>query len=224
MGPALRLFFDTTYLKNMRNIFIPVLLLALSGCADPKAASEKNFKVAMQHYLDSAYPRCYFASNFPVKKSDWDIGGANATLAALEKAGLLSANEVQQEEKLMFSQQTRSVTRLSYDLTEEGKKYYKADASENMRGEKTGAFCVGKAAVKSIGQFTEPADMMGQKISRVNYEYTVTDLPAWTKSPDLHRVIRGLEADVQSTSVPIKGVVAMVLTNNGWVHEKMFSR
>lgn len=208
----------------MRHLVIPIVLLVLAGCSDPKAASEKNFKSAMQQYLDTAYPRCYFASNFPAVKADWNIGGRNDAMAALEKAGLLSVKEVQQEEKQLFSEKTRMVARLSYDLTAEGKKYYKADATSNLRGEKMGALCAGKASVKSIGQFTEPAEMMGQKISRVNYEYTVTDLPAWTTSPDIQRTIGGLQADAESASKPIKGVVAMVLTNNGWVHEKMFSR
>jgi hypothetical protein len=208
----------------MRNFVITMIVLALAGCSDPKAASEKNFKSAMQNYLDTAYPHCYFESNFPVEKAHWDVGGKNVALAALEKAGLLSVKEVQQEEKQMFSQQTRMVTKLSYDLTAEGKKYYKVEATKNFRGETMGALCAGKASVKSIGQFTEPAEMMGQKISRVNYEYTVTDLPAWAMRPDLQQAIGGLKADAQSTSTPIKGVVAMVLTNNGWVHEKMFSR
>lgn len=208
----------------MRNLVITIVLLVLAGCSDPKAATEKNFKSAMQNYLDTAYPRCYFASNFPVIKADWDIGGKNAALAALEKAGLLSAKEIQQEEKQMFSAQTRTVTKLSYDLTGEGKKYYKLDGTTTHRGETIGAFCAGKATVKSIGQFTEPAEMMGQKISRVNYEYTVTDLPAWAMSPDVQQAVGGLKADAQSASSPIKGVVAMILTNNGWVHEKMFSR
>ena len=208
----------------MRKLVTTMVLLALAGCSDPKAASEKNFKSAMQNYLDTAYPRCYFASNFPAIKADWDIGRKNAALAALEKAGLLSVKEVQQEEKQMFSQQTRVVKKQTYDLTAEGKKYYKADATKNLKGETMGALCAGKASVKSIGQFTEPAEMMGQKISRVNYEYTVTDLPAWATSPDLQMALDGLKADAQSSSTPIKGVVAMVLTNNGWVHEKMFSR
>lgn len=208
----------------MRTLAITVVALALAGCSDPKVASEKNFESAMQNYLDSEYPRCYFSSNFPVEKTDFDVLGKNVGLAALEKAGLLAASEVKREEKQMFTEQTRTVTKLSYDLTAEGKKYYRAAATKNHRGEAMGAICAGKATVKSIGQFTEPAEMMGLKISRVNYEYTVTDLPAWAMRPDVQQAIRGLKADAQSAETPVKGVVGMVLTNNGWVHEHMFSR
>lgn len=208
----------------MRYLAIPALILVLTGCSDPKEASEKNFKIAIQSYLDSAYPRCYFVSNFPAIKGDWDIGGKNSGLIALEKAGLLKSTEVQEEEKQLFSQATRMVTRLSYDLTPEGKKYYKPAAAKNMKGEEMGGFCIGKASVKMVGQYTEPAEMMGQKVSRVNYEYTVTDLPAWTSSPDVQRALKGIKADLDSEKNPIKELDALVLTNNGWVHERMFSR
>jgi hypothetical protein len=199
-------------------------VFALAGCSDPKTASESNFKAAMQNYLDTAYPRCYFVSNFPAEKESWDVGGKNLALATLEQAGLLGVKEVQHEEKQMFSDKTRTVTKQSYDLTAEGRKYYKAEATKNLRGEAMGGLCAGKATVTSIGQFTEPADMMGLRISRVNYSYTVADLPAWAMRPDVQKAIRGLKEDAQSASTPVQGVVGMALTNNGWVHEKMLSQ
>lgn len=208
----------------MRKLLLTLAVLSLAGCSDPKAASEKNFKAAMQNYLDTAYPRCYFTGNFPEVKADWDFAHRNAAMAALEKAGLLRSSEIEQQEKQMFSAQTRTVKRTSYELTEEGKKYYKPGVTQNLKGDSMGGICAGKAVVKSIGQFTEPAEMMGQKISRVNYEYTVTGLPGWAQSADLQKTLVGLQEDARSESSPVKGIVAMVLTNNGWVHEKMFSR
>jgi hypothetical protein len=144
-------------------------------------------------------------------------------MEALVKAGLLSKKDVQVEEKA-FLGGPRQVTKVAYDLSEEGKKYYKQGVSKNMRGEALGGLCAGKATVKSIDQFSEPADMMGLKVSRVNYEYTVSDLPAWTSSPDVQQFVDGLKADAGSQATPVKKVEAVVLTNNGWVHEKLFSR
>jgi hypothetical protein len=65
---------------------------------------------------------------------------------------------------------------------------------------------------------------MGLKVSRVNYQYTVADLPAWTSSPDLQKFVEGLKADLNSQATPLKKTEAVVLTSNGWVHEKLFSR
>lgn len=208
----------------MRYLSIPIALLALAGCSDPKSASEKNFKVAVQSYLDSEYPHCYVTRNFPAVKADFDFRHENETLEALTKAGLLSRKEIQQEEKDMFGQRPHTVTRLSYDLTAEGKKYYKPGITKNLRGDAVGGFCVGKAEVKSIGQFSEPADMMGLKVSRVNYEYTVSDLPEWTALPEIQQFVDQIQADSKSQTTPIKKVDAVVLTNNGWVHEKLFSQ
>jgi hypothetical protein len=208
---------------NLRFLAIPLVLLTLAGCSDPKAVSERNFKNAIQHYLDAAYPRCYVISNFPADKGEWDFTNKNEKLAALEKVGIVTSKEIQVEEK-DFLGRPRKVTKVSYDLTTEGKKFFKPNVSHNMRGEPLGGLCAGKATVKSIDQYSEPAEMMGLKVSRVNYQYTVADLPAWTSSPDLQKFVEGLKADLNSQATPLKKTEAVVLTSNGWVHEKLFSR
>lgn len=207
----------------MRSVFVPLVILALAGCSDPKAASEKNFKTAVQNYLDALYPRCYVVSSFPAFKSDWDINHSNEKLAALAKAGLLTEKEVEVEEK-DFMGRLKTVKKLSYNLNDEGKKYYKAAVAKNMRGDSLGGLCAGKATVKSIVQYSEPADMMGLKVSQVNYEYTVAGLPKWASSPELQKYVEGLKPDVDSQDTPVKKAEAVILTNNGWVHEKLFSR
>ena len=210
--------------SSLRYLAILIALLSVAGCSDPKAASEKNFKVAVQNYLNTAYPRCYVVRNFPTDKDEWNFNRANDTLEALAKSGLLSKKETKEEQKNMFGQGTHTVTKLTYDLTAEGKKYYKPGVTKNLRGDTMGGFCVGKANLKSIAQFSEPADMMGLKVSRVNYDYVVTDLPAWANAPDMQQALGELKADVDSKLTPRKAAEAVVLTNTGWVHEKLFSR
>lgn len=70
-------------------LFIAVIATLISGCSDPKAANEKNFKAAIQNYLDTAYPKCYVTMNFP-KVIAYEVGGTETTLRALVKVGLLS--------------------------------------------------------------------------------------------------------------------------------------
>jgi hypothetical protein len=33
-----------------------------------------------------------------------------------------------------------------------------------------------------------------------------------------------MKADVESEAKPVKAIAGVVLTNNGWMHEKLFSR
>lgn len=207
----------------MRTILTLIALAAMTGCSDPKAATEKNFKVAMQSYLDTAYPRCYVSQSFPYVDDSFDIMGTRTRLKALAKIGLVVSTEEQRQVPNLFgTPRTQKVT--VYDLTGEGKKYFKANVEKNKDGSTGGGFCFGKAKVKEITQFSEPADMFGQKISRVNYEYTVTDLPSWASNAEITSVLPALHADGESKSKPIKRLDAVILTNNGWVHESLFKK
>jgi hypothetical protein len=213
----------------MRSLLVVSLIamaMSVTACSDPKAASEKNFKVAMQRHLDGAYPKCYFVDNFP-KTADY-YGGADeryAQLQALTKAGMLSAKEIERKElKDLFSSTQKTFVKTNFDLTDEGRKAYKADATKNYRGGSVGGFCFGKATVKAVTQFSEPGDLFGQRVSRVNYEYTVSDLPKWAITPDMLAASKQLKIDAESAVTPIKALQAAILTNNGWVHESRFQK
>jgi hypothetical protein len=93
-----------------------------------------------------------------------------------------------------------------------------------MGGKTLGGFCIGKATVNEIGQFSEPSEMFGQRISRVNYTYEVSNFPEWAKLPEVIEAIKGLRADIGSATAPIKKLDVLVMTNNGWVHEKLFKQ
>lgn len=200
--------------------------IAVTGCSDPKAANEKNFKVAMQSYLDKEYPKCYFVEKFPKTVEFYGIEDQqHRTLQALTKAGMLSMKEIERSElKGIFGGATKTLVKSTFDLTEEGKKAYKPDAKKNYKGESIGGFCFGKATVKTVTQFSEPADMFGQRVSRVNYEYVVSDLPTWATSPEITSASKSLKVDAESNATPVKVLQAVILTNNGWVHESLFQK
>lgn len=93
-----------------------------------------------------------------------------------------------------------------------------SSAAHRGGGKPTGGFCFGKATVKEISQFTEPADTSGVRVSQVNYTYQVGDFPAWAKLPETLSAIPQLKADVESEKTPIKSAAMLQLTNNGWVN------
>ena len=205
----------------MRLIVAAICSLALSACSDPKAASEKNFKSAIQAFLDIEYPRCYVLIKIP--QTLQAKSGDKRLFDALTKAGALTATESQVEVNMPFKgKQLESA--LKYDLTDEGKKFYRAEVEKRVFGDSVGGLCFGKATVTEITNFTEPADIFGVKVSRVQYGYAVSALPAWSKSTELLALYPQLKADVESEAKPVKAIAGVVLTHNGWMHEKLFSR
>lgn len=211
------------------SLILAAVAVLVAGCSDPKAANEKNLKVAMQSYLDTAYPRCYILQKFPTTVQFVEKKGSQQekeTLRTLTKAGLLFEKEIERKEikDIFDGGGMKALVKVTFDLTDEGKKYYKNDVQKNFKGEGMGGFCFGKATVKAITQFSEPGDMLGQKVSRVNYEYTVSDLPKWATSPEVTSSINSLKADAESNATPVKALNAAILTNNGWVHERLFQK
>ena len=196
-------------------ITLIAVAVLLTACSDPKAANEKNFKIAIQKRLDQAYPTCYINANFPATLSEHDPYRNKSAFKALAAAGLLSEKEESKEVKEWG--RTRTVVGSVFNLTEEGKKFYQPDAIKNNGlGEAVGGFCFGKATVKEITEFTEPADAMGARASQVSYTYEVSELPAWAKLPETIAAITKLKPDVASDKMPIKSRDVLVLTNNGW--------
>lgn len=197
----------------------------LAGCSDPKKASEENFEKAAQAYVDTQYPKCFVLTNFPYETPEFDMSGQSKTLHALAGVGLVKETELSRKEtpKTLFSE-ARTDIRYSYDLTDEGRKYYKDNAQKMMSGKTVAGLCVGTAKVVKVEQFSEPGDMMGQKISRVTYTYKVTGLPDWARNAEVLATSNDLKVAVASETVPIKETRAMILTNNGWVHERLFGK
>ena len=199
--------------------------LSLSGCNDPKDASESNFKIAAQQYLDTVYPVCYFESNFPVKTDGYHFNNLPEILHVMSEKGLLKEKELSRKHiEASWSGKARDIVVNSYDLTDEGKKYYKTDATKNISGKNIGGFCFGKATVSEVVNFTEPSDAMGQKISKVSFSYKVTDIPDWAKSSEITALDRRLKKDVDSEEKEIKLTNVFVLTNKGWVHGRLFGK
>lgn len=197
------------------------LLIALTACSDSKQASEKNFKNAIQAYLDTVYPKCVVNENFPAVVNS-DFLGKRKVLQSLAKAGLVSETELSRKEYKDWNGSTNVVVKSEYALTETGRKFYDPNARQTLSRDQ-GGFCIGKAAVREITRYTEPADMFGHRITKVNYTYSVDKLPDWANLPEVTSAIPALKEAVESGAKPIKATHTLVLTNNGWVHERLFA-
>ncbi|WP_323613160.1 hypothetical protein [Pseudomonas putida] len=205
---------------------VPLALLAtLAGCSDTTDTSETHFQKAAQAYLDTQYPHCFVITSFPAKTQDFDTNGTNKALHALAQVGVVSEKEISRTEvPERLWQPARTDIYYAYDLTAEGRKYYKADAQKMLNGSTRGGLCFGKAQVTAIERFTEPGEVMGQTISNVTYAYTITGLPAWAANNEVQANIPPLREAVATNQTPARETRAMVLTNKGWVHERLFDK
>ncbi|MCO8262860.1 hypothetical protein NC656_15020 [Pseudomonas asiatica] len=187
---------------------VPLALLAtLAGCSNSEETSEASFQKAAQAYLDTQYPHCFVISSFPTKTQDFDLHGTNKALHALAQVGVVSEKEISRTEvPARLWQAARTDIYYAYDLTDEGRKYYKAD----------NGLCFGKAQVTAIEQFSEPSEVTGQKMSNVTYAYKITGLPAWAGDDGVKASIAELGKAVASNEAPLKETRAMVLTSQGW--------
>lgn len=123
------------------------------------------------------------------------LGGQSKKRAdALVDAGLLTKRDT--EVKAMFGNKMEPAT--EYQVTD-----------------------TGKYTVVEVNNFTEPSDMMGVKLSQVNYRYKVEGADDWAKSEGMRANYKNFAEQIQGD---IQGKAAVILTNDGWMHERLFKR
>lgn len=187
-----------------------------AGCGSAKDASKGNFTKAVQAYLDTKNGLCVAvpAKEYPfslVNKGMFPDTKQRAD--ALADAGLLTRRDTQV--KAAFGNATEAGS--EYQLTELGKKFKVAGGANTMGGHD--AFCSGRYEVVEVDNFTEPGDAMGMTISQVNYRYGVKDAADWVKSEGLRAVYKNFE---EQAGGEIRDKAVLVLTNDGWLHERLF--
>ncbi|QVM93826.1 hypothetical protein JYG34_12785 [Pseudomonas entomophila] len=210
----------------MNRKIVPLALLAtLFGCSAGQDTREASFRQAAQAYLDTQYPHCFVITAFPARTRDFDVDGTNKALRALAKVGVVSEREISRTEvPERLWQPARTDIYYAYDLTDEGRKYYRADAVKRADGGSTGGLCFGKARLTEITAFSKPAEREGRKVSQVTYRYQVTDLPGWAGDEAVQADVIGLGQAAGSAAKPLEETRAMVLTDQGWVHERLITR
>ncbi|RZM35408.1 MAG: hypothetical protein EOP67_11945 [Sphingomonas sp.] len=208
----------------------------LASCSDPKAASKGNFETVINAWVEK-HPPCIDVPwgdaqegngsrmDFPRYKESTPVKVAfleenrkkqTETFDALVEAGLLKSSATQITQKVAFGDD-RKVAVTAYDLTDKGKAALETDAKGTPLSGAQTAFCYGKPHVDEVTQFTEPGEMMGMKISQVTYRYHLADLPDWAKSA---RVKAAFPKIARDTADSLDGKAAVVLTGDGWKHEK----
>jgi hypothetical protein len=210
----------------------------LARCSNPKEANKGNFQHAIGEWIEKS-PPCLSMPDGSVTVAKQTPGELPlyveatpasqpfseesrqrhlAPLDALVNAGLLKSSRTEVEQgQSMFGNDTKKVAVFAYDFTDKGKSAFKEEAQKSSFGGTHSGFCYGKPEVDEVTQFTQPGDMMGMTISQVSYKYHLADLPDWAKNPKVKAAFPDL---ARNTADNLESKAALVLTNDGWKHEK----
>ncbi len=195
------------------------LALILAACGNPKDATKSNFSKSIQAYLDTQHGLCAALPAMEVPFTLENKGGFNADAKkradALVDAGLLTKRDT--EIKAMFGNRMEPAT--EYQVSDFGKTHLTPKAADTLG--RQDAFCSGKYVMVDVDNFTEPSDMMGMKVFRVNYRYKVDGIADWAKSEALRTSYKNI---AEQSKGDIKSKAALILTNNGWIHERLFKQ
>ena len=141
-------------------------------------------------------------------------------LDSFEKIGLLKSVEKKLELKAMFGNSTKIVDGLEYSLTDLGKTAFSSKVRAYV-GEQS-QLCAGKYKVTEITNFTEPADMMGVKLVRINFKKVAVDVPTWA-----YELVKEKNFEYASKIIskePQDDKTELILTNEGWILAKDFKQ
>jgi hypothetical protein len=227
-------------MKSLGFVLAGALVLGTAGCADPKEASKGNFEKAINDWIgtnppclsipgssikaadsDAPFPRFVDASPVTAKYAVESRQRQLAPFDAMVDAGLLRVEETTIKAKSGWGNDVHEVPVRSYDLTEAGKNALTTKGEKTAFLEPSQQFCYGKPQVDEIVQFTEPGDAMGMKVAQVSYRYHLGDLPQWAKNQKMRAAFPQLERDSKDS---IDAKAAVILTNEGWVHERAMAR
>lgn len=217
--------------------FLALSITALAGCSNAKEANKSNFAHAINDWIEKG-PPCLnvpdgtvtapgqkydalpaYVEATPMKQQFAEEARQRrlAPLDALVDAGIMKKLTTEIEQRNMFGGAERKVAVIAFDLTDRGKAAYSKDAGPSTMGGKRTGLCYGKPHVDEVTNFTQPSDMMGMTLSQVSYKYHLTDLPDWAKNPKVKAAFPDL---ARNTAESLDGKAAVVLTNDGWKHEK----
>jgi hypothetical protein len=184
-------------MSNRNLAAILVAATAITGCsADPKSLSKSNLERAVLEGLRARGPTPVCPLVFPITRFHGGIQSA-ATKATVS-AGLAQAvNASQPDETVVLTDAGKAVSILALmNLQVSGERY----------------LCIGTPKIEIISN-TEPADLLGRRVTLVKYRLTVTDLPAWATATDVQAELRAKGFPIDK---PRELEAALVLTSKGW--------
>lgn len=185
------------FLKSVRIVCVSVssflCVAAFSGCSSTSAPRESaDYARSINRYFQGR-PMCLWSepASFPADSSAADQEQARG-YDALVSAGLLTLKR------------TRNSAAV-YDLTPAGRAAFDHDIQDRS----TGNFCYGRRKVTGIA--AARADTRASEL--VDYQYTVSEAPAWARNAAVQAAFPQIAADL---SGPHSAQATLLNTTDGW--------
>lgn len=205
-------------MKRFFKYFILIALL-IASCTDGKKASKATFSKALNDYFSKKPP---IAGNIFIQypsvllSKRQMMGPDKESIEALVDAKLVE-----------FKGDTiiNGTPGKKFDASENGKKLLTKTTVMNMflGNKELQGFVFAKEKITEVIGYSEPADMLGRKVSEVKYKSAITNVADWAKDEKIQKSFQNMkEYFSPDYNDEIKKAV-FILTSDGWVHEALYS-
>ena len=160
------------------------------------------------------------STKWPVDLQDSDQGAGNvkaSEMAALEKVGLVHSQSAEAEYTTLSGRPAKAKV-LRYELTDEGKKFYREKNVVGLGPNKKalGDICFGQRTVDKVSKTEGPIKMGDKTTATIYYTYRIENLADWANNPDIQKVFPGIVTTINAAGKTTLNQ-NLTLTDQGWM-------
>lgn len=221
---------DTSFNQNLMNLHamqsktlasiatIGALAAALAGCGlgrDPKAATAENLEAPLDGYLAQRGDICLAMFDWPIDLTEAEAGsGARHAVQfpVMEQLGLLRSSVVAAPK----SAENPDGAVKRFELTDEGRKFYKPHPHATRTADHANDFCVAHLKREKIVDVKLQTTDVPQPLAVVSYTYQVEAAP-WMQNADAQRVFPMITRIMNGAGGRLQLRQGFTLGDKGWV-------
>ena len=192
-------------------------LVACSHPADVKTPSRDNFDAGLRTFLADGHDQlCLAMYDWPIDLTEAEAGAQTrhaVQLPVFEKLGLARSTTLPTAK----SAENPDGAFKRYELTDEGRKYYKEHAYKGRDGtEHKSDFCVAKLSVDKVESWEIDSHDAQHPAATVSYTYQIEPAP-WMQDADAQRVLPMVAKVIKGAGGGLQMHQGFTLGDKGWV-------
>ena len=196
-----------------------IALLASTGCSrpDPDASLRASFETGLRSFMANGHDQlCLGMYDWPIDLTEAEAGAKSrhaVQLPVFEKLGLAKSTVV----SVPKSADNPDGAIKRYELTDEGRKYFKPHAYTARDGAAhQNDFCVARIAVAHVEDWKIDAHDAQHPVATVSYTYSIEPAP-WLQDADAQRVLPMVAKVIQGANGGLRMHQGFTQGPQGWV-------